>query len=148
MVEARLLVRQFLSCKLDCALSPAQTPDRSLCQAVFLLVPHRKPLNRSIFCSSSVANGACVGARGSHQVATSVLPSPRLVAGLVSVAAHEAVADTREDCMAPSNQKPNFEKPAAKPTRGKSRAHRAKVAAPRPKPKAAAQTASSPKRNG
>jgi hypothetical protein len=50
--------------------------------------------------------------------------------------------------MATSNQKSKFAKPAAKPTRGKSRAHRAKVAAPRPKPKAAAQTASSPKRNG
>ena len=64
-------------------------------------------------------------------MATLVLPSPRLNAGLVSVAARDAVGDTMEGRMATSKQNLRFAKRTAKPPRGQKRTRRAKVTASR-----------------
>jgi hypothetical protein len=68
------------------------------------------------------------------------------MAGLVSVAARDAVVDTREGQMATSKQKSKFAKRTAKQSRGIKRAPKdarpTRTTTPRPKPKAAAHVAS------
>ena len=56
---------------------------------------------------------------------TSALPSPRPIAGLAPVAAHDAVTDIREGRMATSRQKSKLTRRAAKPPRGSKRASKA-----------------------
>src|SRR5262249_7151427 len=80
-----------------------------------------------------------------HHKATARPPSPCLIAGLVSVAARDAVVDTREGRMATSKQK--SKKQTAKPSRGIKRTPRGarptKTTASRSRPKAAAQGSAS-----
>jgi hypothetical protein len=82
-------------------------------------------------------------------MATRILPSPCLIAGLVPVAAHDAVVDTREGRMATSKQKSKRTKRAPKPPRDIKRAAKAararKTTARRSKPKAALQAVAEPR---
>jgi len=87
-----------------------------------------------------------VVARGRHRAATSLLPSPCPIAGLVAVTAHDAVVDTREGQMGTSKQESKFAKRSAKQSRAIKRAPKTarpvKTTAIRPKPSATTQAAS------
>ena len=91
-----------------------------------------------------VKRSVCGGPEGAIARRPPPLLLPRLIAGLVPVVAHDAVADRREGQMATSKQKLKLMRRAAKPPRAVKPAPRAarprKTTAQRSKPKVTAQS--------